>query len=56
MNSVSQFQKVVTRILQDHIPSRAMPFLDDVGVKGPLLRYGNEEVMLGVRRFILEHL
>lgn len=55
-NSVSQFQRVMTRILKDHIPKRAMPFLDDIGVKGPTSTYEGEEVEPGVRRFVLEHI
>lgn len=56
-NSVAQFVRVVTTILQDHIPHIALPFLDDIGVKGPRSRYNDEEVpeMPGVRRFVLEH-
>lgn len=57
-NSVSQFVRVVTKILEDHIPHSAMPFMDDVGVKGPRDRYNEEEVpdLPGVRRFMMEHI
>ena len=48
-NSVSQFQRVMTRILGAHIPHRAMPYLDDIGVKGPMSRYNEEEVAPRVR-------
>jgi hypothetical protein len=35
-----------------------MPFLNDIGVKGPKSRYNDEEVFSfpGVRRFILKHI
>lgn len=57
-NSVAQFCRVVLKILQDHIPHIAMPFLDDIGVKGPKSRYDDEEVpeLPGVRKFVLEHI
>jgi hypothetical protein len=57
-NSVAQFCRVVLRILQGHIPDVAMPFLDDVGVKGPKSRYNDEEVpeLPGIRKFVLEHI
>ena len=57
-NSVAQFVRVVLRILQDLIPQVAMPFVDDIGVKGPRTRYNDEEVpeLPGVRRFVLEHI
>ena len=57
-NSVAQFVRVVTKILQDLIPHIALPFLDDIGVKGPRTRYDEEEVLElpGARRFVLEHI
>lgn len=55
-NSVSQFVRIINGILQDHFPHRAMPFLDDIGVKGPRTSYNGEEAFPGVRRFVLEHL
>jgi hypothetical protein len=57
-NSVAQFCRVVLRILQDLIPHIAIPFLDDIGVKGPRSRYDDVEVpeLPGVRKFVLEHI
>ena len=55
-NSVAQFVRVVTEILMDHIPRRCVPFLDDIGVKGPRTEYNGQEVAPGVRRFVIEHL
>ena len=51
-----QFVQVVMKILEDLIPDISLPFLDDIGVKGPYTTYGNEEVCLGVRRYIMEHI
>jgi RNase H-like domain found in reverse transcriptase len=55
---VAQFIRIVNRILEDLIPMCVRPFLDDIGVKGPRSRYGDEEVpeLPGVRRFVMEHL
>lgn len=55
-NSVAQFVRVVTNILEDLMPDVARAFVDDVGVKGPKTRYNDKEVAPGVRRFILEHI
>jgi hypothetical protein len=33
-----------------------MPFIDDVGVKGPYNDYNGEESLLKIRRFILEYI
>jgi len=54
-NSVAQFVRIVTKILSDHIPHRALPYLDDVCVKGPTSDYGGEEAAPGIRRYVLEH-
>ena len=42
------------KILEDLIPHDCMPFLDDVGVKGPTSMYSNTEVLPGVRKFVME--
>jgi hypothetical protein len=48
----------VLKILEDHIPHIAMPFMDDVGIKGPRDRYNDEEVLElpGVRKFMMQHI
>jgi hypothetical protein len=55
-NSVAQFVRIVTKILEDFIPEDCLPFLDDVGVKGPLSHYDGEKACSGVRRYIMEHI
>ena len=55
-NSVAQFVRVVNTILEYLNPNIAMPFLDDVGVKGPYDNYDGEESLPGIRRFMLEHI
>ncbi|TVY45597.1 hypothetical protein LOCC1_G006168 [Lachnellula occidentalis] len=36
----------------------AIPFIDNVGIKGPYTDYNREEILqfLGIRRFIFEHI
>jgi hypothetical protein len=55
-NLVGQFVRIVTKILEDLISEHCLPFVDDIGVKGPLSRYNDEEVLPRVRRFIIEHI
>lgn len=54
-NSIAQFVRVVEKILEPLLNHTAMPFMDDVGVKGPYTDYGNEEVLPGIRKFVYEH-
>jgi hypothetical protein len=39
-----------------YIPNRVGVFIDDLGIKGLKIDYRGEEVLLGVRRYILEYL
>jgi len=55
-NSVAQFVRIVTKILKDLIPKDYLPFLDDIGVKGLLSAYNNEEALPSIRRFVMEHI
>ena len=55
-NSVAQFTQITCKILADQMPHRAMPFVDDIGVKGPKSTYNNQEILPGIRRYILEHI
>jgi Reverse transcriptase (RNA-dependent DNA polymerase) len=55
-NSVVQFVKIVTKILEDLILYNCILFLDDVGVKGPTTIYNNTEVLPGVRQFVIEYI
>ena len=53
-NSVAVSQRVMVKVLWRHA-QYARPFIDDVGVRGPMTRYNDEEVRPGVRRFVAEH-
>jgi hypothetical protein len=55
-NSVAQFCRNVNLVFAAQIPARCEPFLDDIAVHGPKTVYNNEEVMPGVRRYVLEHI
>ena len=55
-NSITQFVRIVHKILAPHLRDRASPFLDDVGVKGPKTTYNNEELAPGIRRYIIKHI
>ena len=54
-NSVAQFVRIVTKILEDLIPEDCLPFLDDISVKGPLFMYNNKEVIPGIWQYVLDN-
>jgi hypothetical protein len=55
-NSVAQFVRIVTKILQDWILDNCWLFIDNIGVKGPVSDYNIEESAPGIRRYIKEHI
>ena len=55
-NSVAQFVRIMNLILEDICPAVVMPFLDDIGVKGPYTDYDGEEVLPGIRKYVFEHI
>lgn len=55
-NSVAQFVRIVTKILEELMPHICLPFMDDIGVKGPRTTYGNKEDSPGIRRFVRLHI
>ena len=61
-NSVPIFHEDVTYILQQEIPARTIPYIDDVPIRGPPSRYetadGGYETIPenpGIRKFVKEH-
>ena len=55
-NLVTQFVRIVLKILAPHLHDQAKPFLDDVGIKGPKTTYNNKELAPGIRRYVFEHI
>ncbi len=55
-NSITQFARITTKILQKYISRLYFPFLDNIGVKGFKIRYDDIRVFSNIRRFILEHI
>jgi Reverse transcriptase (RNA-dependent DNA polymerase) len=54
-NSVAVFQRVMGKVHWRLIPKYLRPFLDDMGMKGPKDRYGDVEILPGIRKFVWEH-
>ena len=46
---------IIDRIHYRQIPWEVRSFLDDIDIKGSKNRYNDEEISLGVRRFVFEH-
>ena len=44
-NSVAQFVRIVTKILEDLILEDCLPFLNNISIKGLLSTYDNKEAI-----------
>ncbi|EKD14520.1 gag-pol polyprotein [Drepanopeziza brunnea f. sp. 'multigermtubi' MB_m1] len=55
-NSIAQFVKVIYKILIDCIPNVCLLYINDVRVKRSRSFYNYEEVLPGIRRFVLKHI
>lgn len=47
-NSIAQFQQIVAKIFQAHMPRCVSFFIDDIGMKSPKTDYGGEEILFGI--------
>ena len=55
-NSVAQFIQIIITILKDLFLAIAIPFIDDIRVKGLYTNYNKELKLLRICRFVFEHL
>src|SRR6266498_3899501 len=55
INSVIQFARITTKILQEYISRLYFSFFDDISVKGPKTRYDDARILSNIRKFVLEH-
>jgi len=55
-NLIAQFIQVIITILKDLFLAIAMPFIDNIRVKGLYTDYSKELKLFKIRRFVFEHL
>lgn len=56
INSVTQFVRIIEKILQNIISKLERVFIDDVDIKDSRDNYNNKKIMSDVRQFVLKHL
>ena len=52
---MTQFVKIVTKILKNHISKKAKFFFDDIEIKNFKFDYKNKFVLSKIRRYIMKH-
>ena len=55
-NSITQFGRIVLEIFAPYLQDQAKPFLDNLRVKGPKIKYNNEEVAPGIKGYVFEYI
>ncbi len=55
-NSVTQFVRVVNKIIVDHVLHHALFFVDDIEVKEFKIKYNNEFILSEIRRYVMKHI
>src|SRR5690625_3921811 len=56
INFVTQFVRIIEKILQNIISKLERVFIDDVDIKDSRDNYNNKKIMSDVRQFVLKHL
>ena len=56
LNSVAQFVRIISKILESISPNTARVFLDNIRVKGPKTKYNRTKVSPSLHQYIFEHL
>ncbi len=55
-NSVTQFVRVVNKIIVDHVSHHALFFVDDIEVKELKIKYNNKFILFEIRRYVMKHI
>jgi hypothetical protein len=56
INSMTQFVRVINKIIVDHIFHHALSFVNDIEVKSLKTTYNNEFIFSEVRRYVMKHI
>jgi hypothetical protein len=56
INSVTQFVRMINKIIVDHVSHHALSFVDDIEVKKSKITYNNEFILSEIRRYVMKHI
>jgi hypothetical protein len=56
INSMTQFVRVINKIIVDHVLHHALSFVDDIKVKKSKITYNNEFILSEIRRYVMKHI
>jgi hypothetical protein len=53
---VTQFVRMINKIIVDHVFHHALSFVDDIEVKESKMTYNNEFILSEIRRYVMKHI
>jgi hypothetical protein len=56
INSVTQFVRMINKIIADHVFHHALSFVNDIEIKELKTTYNNEFILYEIRRYVMKHI
>jgi hypothetical protein len=56
INAMTQFVRVINKIIADHVSHHALSFVNDIEVKESKITYNNEFILSEIRRYVMKHI
>jgi alpha-D-ribose 1-methylphosphonate 5-triphosphate synthase subunit PhnL len=56
INFVTQFVRVINKIIVDHVLHHALSFVNDIEVKKSKITYNDEFIVSEIRRYVMKHI
>jgi hypothetical protein len=56
INSMTQFVRVINKIIVDHVFHHALSFVNDIELKRSKITYNNEFILSEIRRYVMKHI
>ncbi len=56
INSVTQFVRIVNKIIADHVLHHALLFVNDIEMKESKITYNDEFIVSEIRRYVMKHI
>jgi hypothetical protein len=56
INSVTQFVRMINKIIADHVFHHALSFVNDIEMKRSKITYNDEFIVSEIRRYVMKHI
>jgi hypothetical protein len=56
INSVTQFVRMINKVIVDHVFHHAISFVNDIKMKKSKITYNNKFILSEIRRYVMKHI